>query len=159
MIYSDIDPSNKGSLDYDEFSKNVSRHIKLSNPKLYVIYKYSCEKDKLSMKKLFKNLGGAWSSIIIYLLITSHLISFELFLNNGTSSELCTANGRIRFLQHSEVSSQSLRNQMLQDKNVIQAMSHKKTGTTIVGCKYRDGVVLAADTRATGGSIVVEKNC
>ena len=48
---------------------------------------------------------------------------------------------------------------MLQEKNVIQPMSHKKTGTTIVGCKYRDGVVLAADTRATGGSIVVEKNC
>ena len=48
---------------------------------------------------------------------------------------------------------------MLQEKNVIQSMSHKKTGTTIVGCKFRDGVVLAADTRATGGSIVVEKNC
>ena len=48
---------------------------------------------------------------------------------------------------------------MLQDKNVIQAMSHKKTGTTIVGCKFRDGVVLAADTRATGGSIVGDKNC
>lgn len=48
---------------------------------------------------------------------------------------------------------------MLEEKNVIQSMSHKKTGTTIVGCKFRDGVVLAADTRATGGSIVVEKNC
>ena len=29
----------------------------------------------------------------------------------------------------------------------------------IVGVKFRDGVVLAADTRATGGAIVVEKNC
>jgi 20S proteasome subunit beta 2 len=48
---------------------------------------------------------------------------------------------------------------MLQDKNIVQSISHKKTGTTIVGCKYRDGVILAADTRATGGSIVVEKNC
>ena len=28
-----------------------------------------------------------------------------------------------------------------------------------MGVKYADGVVLAADTRATGGSIVVEKNC
>ena len=33
------------------------------------------------------------------------------------------------------------------------------TGTTIVGCVYKDGVVLASDTRATGGSIVGEKNC
>jgi len=34
-----------------------------------------------------------------------------------------------------------------------------KTGTTIVGIAYKDGVVLGADTRATGGSEVVDKNC
>lgn len=34
-----------------------------------------------------------------------------------------------------------------------------KTGTTIVGLIYKDGVVLAADTRATGGEIVCDKNC
>lgn len=34
-----------------------------------------------------------------------------------------------------------------------------KTGTTIVGLIYKDGVVLGADTRATGGSEVVDKNC
>jgi 20S proteasome subunit beta 2 len=34
-----------------------------------------------------------------------------------------------------------------------------KTGTTIVGLVYKDGVVLGADTRATGGSEVVDKNC
>ena len=28
-----------------------------------------------------------------------------------------------------------------------------------MGVKYNEGVILAADTRATGGSIVVEKNC
>ena len=28
-----------------------------------------------------------------------------------------------------------------------------------MGVKYNGGVVLGADTRATGGSIVVEKNC
>jgi hypothetical protein len=32
--------------------------MKIPNTKLYVIYKYSMDKDKLSMKKLFKNLGG-----------------------------------------------------------------------------------------------------
>ena len=35
----------------------------------------------------------------------------------------------------------------------------KKTGTTIVGLKFKDGVILAADTRATGGEIVMQKNC
>lgn len=44
---------------------------------------------------------------------------------------------------------------MLIDKKVIHPISHKKTGTTIVGVKYEGGVVLGADTRATGGSIVV----
>lgn len=33
------------------------------------------------------------------------------------------------------------------------------TGTTIVGCKFEGGVVIAADTRATAGSIVADKNC
>lgn len=37
--------------------------------------------------------------------------------------------------------------------------NHKKTGTTIVGVVCKDGVVLATDTRATGGSIVMEKLC
>jgi len=35
----------------------------------------------------------------------------------------------------------------------------KKTGTTIVGMIYKDGVVLGADTRATEGPIVCDKNC
>jgi len=34
-----------------------------------------------------------------------------------------------------------------------------KTGTTICGIVYKNGVVLGADTRATGGSEVVDKNC
>eukprot|EP00796_Vickermania_ingenoplastis_P005395 gene5395-3884_t len=34
-----------------------------------------------------------------------------------------------------------------------------KTGTTIVGVVYRDGVVLGADTRATEGNIVADKRC
>jgi len=35
----------------------------------------------------------------------------------------------------------------------------KKTGTTIAGIVFKDGVVLGADTRATEGSIVCDKNC
>jgi 20S proteasome subunit beta 2 len=34
-----------------------------------------------------------------------------------------------------------------------------KTGTTIVGVVFKDGVVLGADTRATAGPIVAQKNC
>ena len=33
------------------------------------------------------------------------------------------------------------------------------TGTTIVGCLFEDGLVLGADTRATEGPIVADKNC
>lgn len=35
----------------------------------------------------------------------------------------------------------------------------KKTGTTIVGMTFAGGVVLGADTRATGGTEVADKNC
>jgi len=35
----------------------------------------------------------------------------------------------------------------------------RKTGTTICGCVFADGVVLGADTRATEGPIVADKNC
>ncbi|CEP00253.1 Proteasome subunit beta [Plasmodiophora brassicae] len=35
----------------------------------------------------------------------------------------------------------------------------KKTGTTIVGVCFKGGVVLGADTRATEGPIVCDKNC
>ncbi|CAI8039016.1 Proteasome subunit beta type-7 [Geodia barretti] len=34
-----------------------------------------------------------------------------------------------------------------------------KTGTTIAGLIFKDGVVLGADTRATEGSVVADKNC
>eukprot|EP00298_Acanthocystis_sp_HF-20_P029452 c8333_g1_i1.p1 GENE.c8333_g1_i1~~c8333_g1_i1.p1 ORF type:complete len:262 (+),score=96.57 c8333_g1_i1:60-845(+) len=50
------------------------------------------------------------------------------------------------------------RNQML-ETNGFKFPSAFKTGTTIVGLVYKDGVVLGADTRATGGSIVCDKNC
>jgi 20S proteasome subunit beta 2 len=39
------------------------------------------------------------------------------------------------------------------------AIKTKKTGTTIVGVVYNDGVILAADTRATEGSIVADPDC
>ncbi|GMN42630.1 hypothetical protein TIFTF001_011850 [Ficus carica] len=50
------------------------------------------------------------------------------------------------------------RNAMLSEKGV-KAPSYRKTGTTIVGLVFQDGVILGADTRATEGPIVCDKNC
>ncbi|KAL5552749.1 hypothetical protein UlMin_040150 [Ulmus minor] len=50
------------------------------------------------------------------------------------------------------------RNEMLSKKGVSPP-SFRKTGTTIVGLVFQDGVILGADTRATAGSIVCDKNC
>lgn len=58
----------------------------------------------------------------------------------------------------------AIRNQMMSQKNLGKESETAlptawKTGTTIVGIVYKDGVVLGADTRATGGAEVVDKNC
>lgn len=44
-------------------------------------------------------------------------------------------------------------------KNGFKEPKAIKTGTTIVGIIFKDGVVLGADTRATEGPIVADKNC
>eukprot|EP01017_Pseudomicrothorax_dubius_P010211 TRINITY_DN13618_c0_g2_i2.p1 TRINITY_DN13618_c0_g2~~TRINITY_DN13618_c0_g2_i2.p1 ORF type:complete len:274 (+),score=79.02 TRINITY_DN13618_c0_g2_i2:157-978(+) len=50
------------------------------------------------------------------------------------------------------------RNNLLIESNAVKP-TVKKTGTTIVGVTFKDGVVLAADTRATSDTTVAEKNC
>jgi 20S proteasome alpha/beta subunit len=45
------------------------------------------------------------------------------------------------------------------EKMGLKMPSFRKTGTTIVGVTTRDCVILAADTRATSDTIVMEKNC
>nr|KJB75923.1 hypothetical protein B456_012G065800 [Gossypium raimondii] len=50
------------------------------------------------------------------------------------------------------------RNEMLAKKGA-NPPSFRKTGTTIVGLIFQDGVILGADTRATEGPIVCDKNC
>ncbi|GAA5896773.1 proteasome core particle subunit beta 2 [Sporobolomyces salmoneus] len=52
----------------------------------------------------------------------------------------------------------SLRNTSLANKN-LGLPKATSTGTTIVGCLYENGIVLGADTRATEGPIVADKNC
>ncbi|KAI9296541.1 proteasome subunit beta type-7 [Neoconidiobolus thromboides FSU 785] len=50
------------------------------------------------------------------------------------------------------------RNDFLQSKGAV-LPNATKTGTTIVGLIFKDGIVLGADTRATNGPIVADKNC
>jgi len=51
------------------------------------------------------------------------------------------------------------RNEFLTISKGIKMPISRKTGTTIVGLVFKDGVVLGADTRATEGPIVADKNC
>ncbi|PPQ64453.1 hypothetical protein CVT24_008463 [Panaeolus cyanescens] len=51
-----------------------------------------------------------------------------------------------------------LRNDFLVEKG-IPLPKATSTGTTIVGCLFKDGIILGADTRATEGPIVADKNC
>ncbi|KIY99164.1 20S proteasome subunit beta 2 [Monoraphidium neglectum] len=50
------------------------------------------------------------------------------------------------------------RNALLERKGMAPPKAWK-TGTTIAGVVYKDGVVLGADTRSTSGSTVADKNC
>jgi 20S proteasome subunit beta 2 len=45
------------------------------------------------------------------------------------------------------------------EKKGFTAPNVTKTGTTIAGCVFKDGVILAADSRATNGPTVADKEC
>lgn len=51
------------------------------------------------------------------------------------------------------------RNEFLREKGCVKPPTAMKSGTTICGVVCKDCVVLAADTRATEGPIVADKNC
>jgi len=53
----------------------------------------------------------------------------------------------------------TLRNQALVEKLGSQLPKPRKTGTTIAGIIFKDGIVLGGDTRATDGDTVADKNC
>uniref|UniRef100_A0ABI7Z326 Proteasome subunit beta n=1 Tax=Felis catus TaxID=9685 RepID=A0ABI7Z326_FELCA len=56
----------------------------------------------------------------------------------------------------------SIRNAVLEAdfaKKGYKLPTARKTGTTIAGVVYKDGIVLGADTRATEGMVVADKNC
>lgn len=51
------------------------------------------------------------------------------------------------------------RNLLFQEKNLVPTQKLKKTGTTICALMFKDGIIFAADTRATAGSVVVDLQC
>jgi len=51
------------------------------------------------------------------------------------------------------------RNQLLAEKKGLKLPKALKTGTTICGIVFKDGVILGADTRSTEGDVVADKNC
>lgn len=51
------------------------------------------------------------------------------------------------------------RNSLLASQHGIKMPTAMKSGTTICGIQLKEAVVLAADTRATAGSMVADKNC
>jgi len=51
------------------------------------------------------------------------------------------------------------RNENLTKQLDLKAPTAYKTGTTIAGIIYEDGIVLGADTRATEDTVVADKNC
>ncbi|KAF9967981.1 Proteasome subunit beta type-7 [Mortierella alpina] len=67
------------------------------------------------------------------------------------TSRVPQAKGGFNFDNH-------VRNTMMEGKG-LGVPKATKTGTTIVGLIYKDGLVLGADTRATAGPIVADKNC
>ncbi|KAF9459132.1 20S proteasome subunit [Collybia nuda] len=54
--------------------------------------------------------------------------------------------------------SNEVRNNFMTEKG-LPLPKATSTGTTIVGCLFKDGIVLGADTRATEGPIIADKNC
>lgn len=56
------------------------------------------------------------------------------------------------------ISQTPYRNNFLADRG-LPLPKATSTGTTIVGCLFKDGIILGADTRATEGDIVADKNC
>ena len=51
------------------------------------------------------------------------------------------------------------RNSFLAKHTNLKQPKFTKTGTTICGVVFNGGVVVGADTRATGGDVVADKNC
>ncbi|EJW02458.1 hypothetical protein EDEG_03131 [Edhazardia aedis USNM 41457] len=75
--------------------------------------------------------------------------------NEKNNQELC--NEMPLGFEELHIPADKLAKEVITDLNLHENIT--KTGTTIVGLRYKDGVVIAADTRSTSGPIVANKNC
>jgi len=55
----------------------------------------------------------------------------------------------------------TIRNLHIEQQNpqILQSFKYQKTGTTLAGCVFKDGVVMGSDNRATAGDIIADKSC
>lgn len=51
------------------------------------------------------------------------------------------------------------RNEALMRNHGVKPPKTTSTGTTIVGCKFKNGVILGADKRASAGELIADKSC
>lgn len=63
------------------------------------------------------------------------------------------------YVQGSHNLIKTFRNEHIEKNDKSIKSSFTKTGTTIVGVKFKGGVVLGADSRATGGPVIVDQDC
>src|SRR5271156_2571791 len=63
------------------------------------------------------------------------------------------------YQRHSYYSTRLTSRNLSLTQNGFKEPRHTSTGTTIVGVKFKNGVILGADTRATAGTIIADKNC
>ncbi|KAK4336956.1 hypothetical protein RND71_043528 [Anisodus tanguticus] len=87
--------------------------------------------------------------------------SFNLSINNSNvKSILKKSNSNLILIDNSDLIERKVKKPEYINQNLIKAglpvPNARKTGTTICGIIYKDGVILGADTRATMGNIIAE---
>ncbi|CAF2005584.1 hypothetical protein HID58_076803 [Brassica napus] len=112
-------------------------------------------------------IGEEENSVIVFLFFAFFSFSRRLLFSDSSRVRVHSRPGQFCRMSQSTVDvppkggfsfDLCKRNDMLIQKG-LKAPSFLKTGTTIVGLIFKDGVILGADTRATEGPIVADKNC
>jgi len=86
-------------------------------------------------------------------------LQWQLFVIPNTASNSTTTKGVSEPKYHEYVANGDSPRNLALTRSGFKEPRHTSTGTTIVGIKFKDGVILGADTRATAGTIVADKNC
>ena len=90
-------------------------------------------------------------------LLRSRARSLDIYSRRMTEAIARDAHGVIRSGFDFDLCSRN--RSLAMSSQTKQQMKTRKTGTTICGCVFKGGIVLGADTRATEGEIICDKNC